>query len=275
MPELPEVETVRRVLEPQLAGRTVERLTLARPEIIAHPTAGEFSRAVTGRAFRRLGRRGKFLQLELDDGATILLHLRMTGQLLATQAGHPEEKHTHAVFHLGDGKELRFIDARRFGRLWLVQPGEEDTFSGIAQLGPEPDDDRLTAAWLKETLGKSRRAIKECLLDQHVVAGIGNIYADEILFTAKIHPRRPANSLTEEEWRRLGETIPATMAFFVEKNDISAADYLAGRGQEYRNTPYLRAYGREGEPCTVCGAPLERIVIGGRSSCFCPRCQIE
>jgi len=273
MPELPEVETVRRVLEPQLRGRKISSLTVIRPIVLAHPEPEVFRRNIEGAEIETLDRRGKFLLFRLANGDTLTGHLRMTGQLLVMRSEEPVEKHTHVIFTLDNGCGLRFIDSRRFGRFWLIRNGETDTFSGIGRLGIEPFDERLTAAYLHERLGRRRVAVKECLLDQHVIAGIGNIYSDEILFAARIHPARKANLLSKRDWKTLAEIIPPLMSFFVEKNDISPEDYLTGKGQDYRNTPYLNVYGHEDDPCICCGTLLKRTVIGGRSSCFCPQCQ--
>lgn len=153
------------------------------------------------------------------------------------------------VFYLNDGNELRFSDTRRFGRLWLIGKDEEDIYSGIKKLGAEPLEQGFSAGYLKERLKARKRAIKECLLDQNAVAGIGNIYSDEILFTAKIHPVRPACSLTEEEWERLAAAIRERLAYFIEKNQITPEEYLETKGKDYRNTPFLQVYGHENEPC--------------------------
>lgn len=199
MPELPEVETVKRILAPQLCGRRIAAVQLIRPEVVAHPGAQQFAAALTGRKIMEMGRRGKFLLLGLEDGGRLILHLRMTGQLLVTPPDYPKEKHTHLVLELDDGSELRYIDVRRFGRFWLLAAGEEDVCSGIAGLGMEPFDQALTAGYLQKMLHSCRRALKSCLLDQGVVAGIGNIYADEILFAARIHPARAACTLRQED----------------------------------------------------------------------------
>ena len=169
--------------------------------------------------------------------------------------------------------DLRYSDPRRFGRFWLLREGEEDAYSGIERLGIEPFDARLTGEYLREQFGGRRKAIKECLLEQGVVAGIGNIYSDEILFAAGIRPMRQASSLSDAEWGKLAEVIPERLRFFIEKNAISAEDYLRTRGQEYRNTPYLKVYGHAGEACPTCGETLCRMVIGGRSSVYCQACQ--
>jgi len=273
MPELPEVETIKRVLEPQLRGCMIQSVKVPRPEVIAHPDAADFCAALAGQKIRGMDRRGKFLQIIMESGDTVILHLRMTGCLLAAPKDHPAEKHTHVVFCLDNDVEVRFSDTRRFGRLWLQHAGEADTFSGRELLGPEPFDEGMTAEYLQSALGKSRRTIKACLLDQKKIAGIGNIYSDEILFSAKIRPDREACSLKKKEWERLAETIPASLSFFIEKNRITPAAYLKSKGQDYRNTPFLKVYGHEGEPCPTCGTPLRKNVIGGRSSVFCPKCQ--
>ena len=275
MPELPEVETIKRILEPQLAGRTIVRLTVNRPEIVAHPSPEDFSGRVTGARISGMGRRGKFLFLNLESRERIILHLRMTGQLLVTPADFPQEKHTHLICHLDNGQELRFMDTRRFGRFWLLGGEEEDCCSGVQKLGIEPFDSCLTGKWLQEQTGKRKKAIKECLLDQAVVAGNGNIYGDEILFASQICPARRAFSLAEEEWDRLAAVIPEIMQKAIRDNHMTPEEYLAGRGKEYRSDPFLKVYGREGKECPCCGRQLTRIVISGRSSVYCPGCQRE
>lgn len=273
MPELPEVETVIRVIGPQIRGLLVTEVVIHHPDVIAYPSAKEFSTMLIGKKIAGMARRGKFIHILLEDGGCLTLHLRMTGGLLVAPADLPLEKHTHVVFRLSDGRELRFSDMRRFGRFWLIRAEEEDPYSGIAKLGPEPFDENLTAEYLQKSLGKRKRAIKECLLDQSMVAGIGNIYSDEILFRAKLDPARTACSLTEEEWQRLAEYIPSVLRFYTEKNAITAEEYLKTRGRDYRNTPFLQVYGQKGKPCPVCGEPLCKKVVGGRSSVYCPRCQ--
>lgn len=273
MPELPEVETIRRVIEPQIQGLAIEQITVRRPEVAAHPAADEFCRCLTGQVFDSMTRRGKFLVIRLKSRDKMIIHLRMTGCLLVTSAACPEERHTHIIFRLNNGKELRFSDTRRFGRLWFIRKEETDTYSGIEKLGKEPFAPDFTAEYLSVRLGKRKKTIKECLMEQSVIAGIGNIYSDEILFEARIDPARPANSLTGREWKRLAEIIPERLSFFIRKNEISPEEYLETRGQDYRNTPFLQVYGHEGEPCSVCGKSLCRMVIGGRSSTFCPNCQ--
>ena len=275
MPELPEVETIRRVLEPQIKGLEIMNITVEKPEVISHPIVEEFCRLLTGQVIASMSRRGKYLRIHMNSGDSVILHLRMTGCLLVTPPDYPVEKHTHIAIRLSNGHELRFLDTRRFGRFWLIQDGETDTYSGIDKLGIEPFDAELNAEYLKTHFGKCKRAIKACLLEQSVIAGIGNIYSDEILFQAKIQPSIPANLLTDDAWKRLAMVIPEKLNFFIEKNRISAEEYLESRGREYRNTPFLQVYGHADKPCPNCGKILTRIVIGGRSSVYCPICQGE
>ena len=272
MPELPEIETTRRAVEPLVAGRTIESVDVRHPGVIAHPDATTFAERLTGRTVLGINRRGKYLVACLDDGSHVTMHMRMTGCLVAAPTGYPEDRHTHVVLHMDDGTEMRFSDMRRFGRFWLFGPDEEDD-SGIGRQGPEPADPSLDAGYLEERIGGSHRAIKECLLDQTVVAGIGNIYSDEILFETGIDPARPANSLTHEEFGRLAHAITELLGYFTETNLVTPDEHLAGKGRDYRNTPFLRVYGHAGKPCPRCGETMVRSVVGGRGSVRCPRCQ--
>ena len=273
MPELPEVETVRRIIEPQVVGQRIQSVRVLNDQIIAHPTPDEFTQRLQGRTITSMGRRGKFLLFNLDNGDQLYLHLRMTGQLLVTPQDYPHEKHTHFMADLSGGKQIRFVDVRRFGRFWYFEKDEPDTVTGIDKLGLEPDDPGLTAEYLTEKLGKRKKAIKEALLDQSIVAGIGNIYADEILFACGIHPEKKCSDLTRGEMILLAELIPEEIAYYTDKNKTTPEEYLTGAGQDYQNTPYLHVYGHAGKPCPVCGAILEKTTIGGRTSVYCPKCQ--
>lgn len=273
MPELPEVETVKRITEPQIRGRSVLSVKILNPQVIAYPDSGSLAALLTGRTFAGMSRRGKYLSFDMENGDRLFLHLRMTGQLLVTPQDHPEEKHTHLIVDISGGKQIRYIDVRRFGRFWYLKNGEDDSIVGIDRLGPEPDDKRLTADYLKEKLGKKKSTVKEMLHDQTVVAGIGNIYSDEILFASRIYPGKRCCDLDDGEWETLAANIPKTIAFYIEKNAITPEEYLDGKGMEYRNTPFLRAYGHAGEPCPVCGATFEKKSVGGRHAVFCPKCQ--
>lgn len=273
MPELPEVETIKRVIEPQIQGLTIEQATVIRPDVVVCPSADEFCRLLEGQSVSGMTRRGKFLMIHLSSHDRLILHLRMTGCLLLTPADCPEEKHTHLILKFNNNMELRFSDTRRFGRFWLFREDEADTYSGIGKLGVEPLDTELTAEYLTARLGKRKKTIKECLLDQSIIAGIGNIYSDEILFAVGIYPARSANSLMPEEWERLAAAIPERISYYIETNKITPEEYLQTKGQDYRNTPFLQVYGHAGKPCPKCGETLCRIVVGGRSSVYCPVCQ--
>ncbi len=272
MPELPEVETVRRVLEPHLQNRIITGVQIHNPQVIAAPSPEEFAEDVRGQKIAAFARRGKFLRLQFESGDHLTLHLRMTGCLTLAPCGTPCGKHMHLAFSLNDGNELRYEDVRRLGKFWYTESGNADT-SGTENLGIEPFDAALSAQYLREKCGQSRKPAKQMLLDQSIVAGIGNIYSDEILFAARIRPDKPCRELSEDEFERLANTIPERIKFFIEKNAITFEEYTAAKGREYRNTPFFQVYGKAGRPCPICGGTLKRIVLGGRSSVFCPHCQ--
>lgn len=275
MPELPEIETVKRTLAPLLIGRRIMQVELLRGEVIKHPAPQEFAAALAGRCIESLGRRGKYLLLKLDNGATLAAHLRMTGRFLCAPPEHPRQPHTHVVLHLDNGMELRFSDVRRFGCLWLIAADEEDDFTGMSRLGAEPLTEDFSADYLQQKLGKRKVAIKNGILDQHVIAGLGNIYADETLFRCGVHPLRLCNSLSNAEWQRLAEIIPDVLLASIANNGTTFSDFLDGEGREGQNMPHLFAYGRVGQPCKTCGSLMQKIRIGGRGTCFCPQCQPE
>lgn len=272
MPELPEAETVRRVLLPHLQNRKITDAQVQNAQVIAATSPEQFIDGVTGQCIVAFARRGKFLRLLFESGDSLTVHLRMTGCLTIEPQTAPAEKHTHVTLTLDDGNQLRYEDVRRLGKMWFTRSGAED-ISGIKELGIEPFDNKLNAAYLREKCQNSKKPVKSMLLDQSIVAGIGNIYSDEILFAAGIRPDRPCRELTDGNFERLAAVIPERLNYFIEKSAISFEEYNSGRGKDYRNTPYLQVYGKAGKPCPVCGAKLQRTVIGGRSSIFCPQCQ--
>ncbi|MDY3078935.1 MAG: bifunctional DNA-formamidopyrimidine glycosylase/DNA-(apurinic or apyrimidinic site) lyase [Oscillospiraceae bacterium] len=273
MPELPEVETIKRIIEPQIKGQRILSAEVRNEQIIAHPGVDSFSALICGKTITGMDRRGKFLSFCFENGDRIFLHLRMTGQLLVTPPDYPMEKHTHLVLHLSGGYQIRYIDVRRFGRFWYLKHEESDAITGINKLGMEPTDTALSADYLKTTLGKKRKPIKEMLHDQSIIAGIGNIYSDEILYAAGVYPEQKCCDLSDNDWERLSEKIPEVITWAIQVNAMTPEEYLAGHGKEYRNTPFLKAYGHVGQPCAVCGCVFEKITVGGRSSCYCPNCQ--
>lgn len=273
MPELPEVETIKKIIEPQIKGQKILSVDVRNAQIIAYPKMDMFHDSLENKTVTGMSRRGKFLSIDLDGGDKVYLHLRMTGQLLVTPKDYPLEKHTHLIMELSGGCQIRYIDVRRFGRFWYLKDGEDISITGMDKLGVEPTSRKLTAEYLKSSVGKRKKPIKEVLHDQSIVAGIGNIYSDEILYAAQIYPGKKCAELSDDEWERLAEQIPEIIRWGIKANKMTAKEYLAGQGKEYRNTPHLKAYGHAGKECPVCGAVFEKITVGGRNSTFCPECQ--
>lgn len=273
MPELPEVETIKRIIEPQIADRKIEEVEIFNAQIIAHPSADMFRQQLIEQNFIGMSRRGKFLSFRLNGGGQLFLHLRMTGQLLAVPKDYPLEKHTHLIIHLDNGNQVRYIDVRRFGRFWYIEKDESESITGIDKLGIEPFDEQFTAEYLKNKLANKKKSIKEMMLDQSVIAGIGNIYSDEILYLTGIYPETKCTELTDDDWEKLSKVIPQELSWAIEINLTTPEEYLASKGKEYRNTPFLKVYGHEGKQCSICNSLFEKIKVGGRSSCYCPKCQ--
>jgi len=266
MPELPEVETVVRTLRPVLLNRRLARVELTRADVVC-PADCDLPRRLTGRRVTDITRRGKRIVITLDDANRFYVHLGMTGRLTVEPARAPVEKHTHLLVRLSDaGRELRFRDPRRFGGIWWLGADACDE-----QMGPEPLT--LRATELARRLTRTTRAIKNVLLDQRVIAGVGNIYADEALFAARIHPLRPANQLDDDEIRRLNRALKMTLRRAVRHRGSSLRDYVDADGARGAFQSLHRVYDRAGEPCRACKHLVERIVLGGRSTHFCPRCQ--
>ncbi len=275
MPELPEVETLRRDLEARVIGRRITACAVAEdtPQLVQLVPRPEFCRQLTGRTIAGLRRRGKYLIIDLDDERAWVIHRRMSGNLLYRLPDDPQDGFTRAVFSLDDGHELRWIDLRKFGTMWLI----EDATMVMGKLGPEPLDAEFTPAVLRARAARRGAPIKSVLLDQTVLAGMGNLYTDEALHAARIHPLRPANKLKPADWLRLHAGILAALRMGIEARGSSLGtslrDHVNLDGEIGRNQETVSAYGREGEPCYTCGAVMLRIKIGGRSSVFCPNCQ--
>jgi formamidopyrimidine-DNA glycosylase len=271
MPELPEVETIARGLRASLSGRIITGVTVRWERTIACPVLDRFKEQILGRRVRSIGRRGKYLVLELDRGY-LLVHLKMSGRLYVVPAGQPLEKHEHTTFDLDDGRQLRFRDVRKFGRVYLVDRPEQVT----ADLGPEPLAEGLTLEEFRRRLASRSGRLKSLLLNQAFLAGLGNIYADEVLFRARLHPQRAASSLTLAEEERLYEAIRHVLHQAIADHGTTLGDggYVDARGRAGDYQERIAVYGRTGEPCLRCQTPIERLVIGGRSSHFCPTCQV-
>ncbi|GIV63083.1 MAG: formamidopyrimidine-DNA glycosylase [Bellilinea sp.] len=276
MPELPEVETIVRALQhggrgsPPLVGRVIEKADLLWQRSLAAPQPHGFLQKVRHQPITHIGRRGKFILIHLGD-SVLLIHLRMSGDLrlepVTDETGSPIPPlvHDRIVFHLTDGWRMAFNDPRKFGRIWLV----DDPHTVLDGLGPEPLDERLTAEVFYYRLSRFKRQLKPLLLDQSLLAGLGNIYTDEALHLARLHPLTPSNLLNLEEAARLLEAIRTVLQEGIRRNGASI-DWVY-RGGSFQN--HFRAYGRTGQPCPECGTPIARLIIGQRSTHFCPACQ--
>lgn len=273
MPELPEVETVRRTLEQLVKGKEIERVSVTWPKIIKQPEEVEqFKDALVGQVIDHIGRRGKFLLIYTTDFA-LVSHLRMEGRYGLFTPDEQPDKHTHVIFYFTDGTQLRYRDVRKFGTMHLFKKGEELNELPLSQLGPEPFSEEFTVKRMKEMLAKTNRSIKTVLLDQKLVVGLGNIYVDESLFKAGIHPERAANSISQKELVTLHAEIVKTLEEAVEKGGSTVRSYVNTQGEIGMFQLELYVYGRKGEECKVCSSELERIVVGGRGTVFCPKCQ--
>lgn len=270
MPELPEVETIARILgegfsgHPSIVGQEIVEARLLWPRTLAMPKPEIFRSRIVGQAIERIGRRGKFLRLYLSR-AELLIHLRMSGDLLVEPADAPLPVHHRLTLDLEDGRRLAFNDTRKFGRVWLT----EDSQQILGELGPEPLDPELSSQDFYQALHSRHRQLKPVLIDQHFLAGLGNIYSDEALHLARLHPLLQSDRLSEAQSRTLLESIRVVLREGIRRNGTSI-DWVY-RGGEFQN--YLRAYGQTGNPCPVCGTPIERLIVGQRSTHICPTCQ--
>jgi formamidopyrimidine-DNA glycosylase len=270
MPELPEVETVARDLRPLLVGRTLVGLTRSR-KALRQNWSKAWEAKLLGRRVEAVRRRGKWLLVELDGGPFLMVHLGMTGRFTVVPPEAPREPHTHLVFRLDNAHQLRFRDARRFGSVTYFPDRPSWEAFLATRLGPEPWD--LTPAAFRSALKNTRRAIKAVLLDQTVVAGVGNIYADEACFDARIDPRRLGCAVRPAEADRLLLAVRGVLDRAIEAKGSSIRDYVGGSGRRGEYQDRFAAYGRTGEPCPRCGTPIEVVRLAGRSTHFCPRCQ--
>ena len=275
MPELPEVETIRSQLAPRLVGHRISGVEIADPLLVAPAHAAAFAAALVGRRIDSIGRRGKYLLLQLDSGAVVALHLRMTGRLHwrpdAPEAG--EERFLRALVRFDDGATLTFGDVRRFGRAWVVPAGTDMDAYWADRLGVEPLGRGFTARGLAALMRGRRVAIKTALLNQALIAGLGNMYVDEALFGARVHPRRPAGGLTAREYRALHRAIRERLRVAIDAGGASIDTYRDGLGQRGRMQGLLRVHLHEGEPCPRCGTIIVKTVVGQRGTYWCPRCQ--
>jgi formamidopyrimidine-DNA glycosylase len=270
MPELPEVETIRNYLrlgkegQPSLLGRLIKNVEVNWARSIAFPTPAEFQAQIAGQIILEIDRRGKYLIFHLSD-SELLIHLRMSGDLMLYQERPTSGPYDRIIFNLEDGLQLAFNDPRKFGRVWLVNNAEQI----VGDLGPEPMDTALSEEGFYRRLHASKRQLKPLLLDQTFIAGLGNIYTDEALHLARLHPLMVSNQLSTDQSSRLLESIRHVLDAGIRSHGASI-DWVY-RGGDFQNS--FRAYRRTGMPCPECGAPIERIIVGQRSTHFCPICQ--
>lgn len=273
MPELPEVETIKRTLESLVIGKQIKDVEVYWPKIIKRPDdIDEFKVLLKGQTIRSMDRRGKFILFYLDD-ITLVSHLRMEGKFGVFPKDEPIAKHTHVIFSFTDGTQLRYNDVRKFGTMHVFPKGEEKNYPPLNQLGPEPFSEEFTVSYFEKAIGKTTRNIKAVLLDQTIVTGLGNIYVDEALFRAKIHPERVASTLNKAEVQVLHEAIIETLSHAVEKGGSTIRSYVNSQGQIGMFQLELNAYAQEGKPCKSCGTIIEKIKVSGRGTHFCPDCQ--
>jgi formamidopyrimidine-DNA glycosylase len=273
LPELPEVETVRQTLHPLIVGKTMQQITVLLPRIIQKPKdISLFCQHLVGTTVTDVQRRGKFLKMVCHPWV-IVSHLRMEGKYRVAARDEPIEKHTHVRFQFTDGSELRYRDVRQFGTMHLLPAGEEEHHLPLQGLGPEPLSDQFTLAWFQQTLLQRKTNIKALLLNQKYLVGLGNIYVDESLFAAAIHPARRAATLSSAESERLYDSIRETLTHALEAGGSSVRSYQNGQGEQGMFQQQLQVYGRKNQPCPRCGTPIQRIVVAGRGTHLCPHCQ--
>jgi formamidopyrimidine-DNA glycosylase len=275
MPELPEVETIRVGLEPHLVGRTFDEVEIDDPRLTRPFDRREVAAELVGERVRSLDRRGKYLVVRFESGRVLLIHLRMTGSLLLQrdETDGAADPYRRAVVKLDNGSDVAYRDVRRFGTWLLLEPGELEPYLA-ERIGAEPLGRSLSARSLADRIARRRAPLKALVLDQRLFAGVGNIYADEALWWARLHPLRPGNELTQEELGALVRSIRRALRLGIARQGATLRDYRAADGAEGSMQSEFRVYGREGEPCLRCGHAIEKTRVAGRGTWFCPGCQI-
>lgn len=273
MPEMPEVETVRRGLLGQVKNKRIEKVEIRYQNLITGDVQ-EFIDTVTGSTITDIGRRAKFLLIHLDNGYTIISHLRMEGKYKVSPDETAIDKHSHAIFTLDDGQMLIYNDVRKFGRMQLWPTDRLDDNKSLKKLGPEPLATDFTFENIKPRIMRHRKDIKTVLLDQSVIGGLGNIYVDEVLWQAKIHPETPANHLTDDDIRTIINCSNKEIKVAIESGGSTVRSYLDANGHKGNMQDHLKVYGKEGTPCPRCGTEIVKIKVGGRGTHFCPKCQV-
>lgn len=272
MPELPEVQTVRQGLNKLVKESKIKSVEVLYPKMINIP-AEDFEKKLAGKEIIQIDRRGKYLLFRLSDDLTLVSHLRMEGKYEVQPEETERPKHTNVVFHLTDGRELRYKDTRMFGKMALVKNEDVYKLSGLNKIGPEPTEQDLKFDYMKEIMHKSHRKIKGFLLDQSKIAGLGNIYCDEVLWLSKINPEQLTNELSDDEIRRLRANIVKEIAAAIKGHGTTVHSYSNAYGEAGQFQNQLHAYGRKDEKCERCGTTMEKIKVAQRGTTFCPKCQ--
>ena len=273
MPELPEVETIRRSLLLTLPGRTIRTVLVRDPRLRLLVDESALNEMTVGRQVTGLSRRAKYLIIHLDDENCLVMHLGMSGRLLLLRPETPLDKHDHLVFELDDGRELRFNDPRRFGMVAAVRAAELSDYGPLRNLGREPLARDFRADYLYDRSRGSKKPVKNFLMDQHVVVGVGNIYASESLFLAGVHPLRPAGRISRMRWQRLTTAVKQVLRDAIRQGGTTLNDFRDSNGEAGYFQVKLQVYGRQGEPCSECRTAIRSRVVAGRSTFFCPKCQ--
>ena len=273
MPEMPEVETVRRTLLPLIKGKTIKEVTVWYPKIITGD-AKEFKQQLVGKKITTIDRYAKYLLIRLSGNLTVVSHLRMEGKYRLVKINTKKDKHDHVQIVFSDNSALRYNDVRKFGRMQLIKTGTEKEKTGISKLGAEPNSAAFTISYLQNGLARKKKNIKNTLLDQSVVAGLGNIYVDEVLWETKIHPLSQANTIPAERVAQLHDNINSLIELAIAERGTTIHTYLDANGKTGGFQKMLQVYGHKGEPCVRCGTPLEKIKVNGRGTTFCPKCQM-
>lgn len=272
MPELPEVETVKETLKKKLIGRKIAKVTVLYPNLIVSPSVLEFQKRIVGQTIQDMKRRGKWIIFELDNYA-LLSHLRMEGKYFFRNPSDPIDKHEHISFLLDNKEELRYQDTRKFGRMYLIKKEDVLTSKPICDLGLEPWDENLTVSYLKDSYLKKTLPIKTVLLDQTIITGIGNIYANEILYLSRINPYKKVNELTEKELELIILNTREVLSLAIKAGGTTIRSYTSSEGVTGRFQHELYVHGKEGQLCKCCNSTILKTKIGGRGTYFCPICQ--
>lgn len=273
MPEMPEVETIRRTLAVNIEGRTIVDIKIRLPRLIKYPKQDAYIKRLCNRKIEKMGREGKYLIMHMSGDMMAVFHLRMTGQLYYADENEEKDKYTKIVFSLDNGTQLIYADMRTFGTLYAIKENEREKIKGLYELGHEPLAKNFTISYLANILKRSKSKIKVFLLNQKNIAGLGNIYVDESLFLAGINPEQSADSLSVSKIKRLHAAINKVISAGIRDGGTTFRDYVNGNRKKGQHQNNLYVYGQDKKPCQKCGTIIKKIKVGGRGTCFCPKCQ--